>query len=686
MNETAVLESFLLPMIILIPMVGAFVLYAAGVYSRNLRNILSVVFSALPLLILIRFYFIIQDTSVIYRIEGLLDYGLTFSLDMLSFIFALMVAIVWFLTSLYLIDYFTNEKHQERFYFFLFLTLSGSLGTVLTADLFTLFVFFELMSMASYVLIVHKEDLISIKAANKYLLMAVFGALALLMGIIFVYHYTGTVALVPMVDYLPETGIKYLIAALFIVGFGIKAGMFPVHIWLPDAHPVAPTPASALLSGVMIKLGVYGLIRVFNIMFIPEGLTSVGSSFASNMGYVIILLGFVTMFLGAFLALFQVNMKKILAYSSISQVGYIITAVGIAGYMGLEDTSGLGSALYHVINHALFKSLLFLVVGIIYYRIHELNINKISGLARKMPFVTAVFLIGMAGIIGFPGFNGYVSKVLLHEAVVESYQYQGSKLLYYGEKLFKLTGILTAAYFMKILIPVYLGKMSDNVKNIKNKGSNMMKLSIGVLGLFIMFIGLFPGQVFQYILQPALQERVTAEFVAHLDHIFEMVHIQSAVFTIFYGFIVYMFLRVTRLFAVHLNRNLSLEYLIYRPLISIFFYFSDIFISIFDKKLTHSYDSTFHIGSYFSKLFLLVFDYENGLQQQHESQDSKIDQISSGLRDTAISSVEKLQEGYNHHFSDIHWDIKNLDFDLYILVLVLLMVLVFMCPGLYYFI
>ena len=681
MNVIVTDYNILLPLIIGIPILGAFLIYLSGIYSRRLRDFLAILVSFLPLALIVRLYPLIQEETIIYRLQGLLDYGLTFSLDRLSFIFALVVSLVWFLTTIYLIEYITGEKHQNRFYFFLFLTLGGALGTVLTADLFSLFIFFELMSLASYVLIVHNEDLVAIKAANKYLLMAVFGALVLLMGIIFVYHYAGTVNLVSVVESFPAGGMKYFIAGLFIIGFGIKAGMFPVHIWLPDAHPVAPTPASALLSGVMIKLGVYGLIRTLNIMFVPREMSSVFWSFTQNLGYVTIWLGIITMVLGALLALFQDNMKKILAYSSISQVGYIIMAVGIAGYMGLSNHIGLTASLHHIINHALFKSTLFLVVGIIYYRTHELSIYKLSGVAHRMPFITLIFLIGMAGIIGFPGFNGYVSKVLLHEAVIEAHYYQGDRILYYAEKVFKFTGILTVAYFSKILIPVFWGKMSENVSKIKKKRGRKMKVSVGILSFFIMILGIFPDLINQHLIVPVLTELKIDFSPGLFQDLFAGQNINSAVWSIGGGLLLYFLLSYSNLFVLKLSKKLSLEYLIYRPFVNLFFYFSELFISLFDKKLTRGYDHSFHLFSYLNKAFVFAFDYDNDHRPDLTGVKNPLARFAHFVQEIFTSRDISLRESFNCHFQDVNWDIKNLDFDLFILVFVLLAVLFIVLSG-----
>ncbi|MFW5787528.1 MAG: complex I subunit 5 family protein [Halanaerobiales bacterium] len=706
MEETAVIESVLLPLIIMIPLMVSFIILVASFSSRKARNWLSVLATGVPFVLLLWLFPVLnRGTEVIYEIDSVVNLGLNFSLDALSYIFALVVSLVWFLTTLYLENYINMEEHQERFYFFLVLTLSGALGTVMTTNLFTLYIFFELMSIASYALIVHEQDVFAIKAATKYLYMAVCGGLSLLLAIFLVYHYAGTAEMVSVVESFPRTGIKYIIVLAFAIGFGTKAGMFPLHIWLPDAHPVAPTPASALLSGIMVKMGVYGLLRVLNVMIIPGDMETVYGVFAENIGFITIWLGIITMVLGALLAIFQQNMKKILAYSTISQVGYIIMALGVASYMGLEEPIGLTAALFHVLNHALFKSALFLIVGIIYYRTHELNINRLSGLVHKMPFATTAFMIGTAGIIAVPGLNGFVSKIMLHEAILEAYHFQGNKMLYYAEKIFKINGVLTATYFSKILFTIFWGKMSRTVADMKKARVGKMQTGVGILCVLIILAGLFPGYVSRLLIVPALESLQ----LGHLDHVpeyighlFVLKNIKSALYTILGGFLFYFLLNFGNILSFQANKNLSIERLVYRPLVFMFISFSEIFTIIFDRYLTRGY---YLIPSAFKKInqvFVLVMDTEVTKSYYFfPTIFSKINQVFISVFDKKVThsydnvphvfskinnlfiSPKSVQDSLNNHFQQINWNIKNLDFDLYILVLVLLVVLIVMLPGNY---
>ncbi|MFW6269533.1 MAG: complex I subunit 5 family protein, partial [Bacillota bacterium] len=410
------------------------------------------------------------------------------------------------------------------------------------------------------------------------------GGLFLIMGIILLYHYAGTLALTPLASSLAELGsIKYIIGFLFIFGFGIKAGMFPVHIWLPEAHPVAPTPASALLSAVMIKAGVYGLLRTVNLIMTPghgngTGISEILSwNLSGNLGFVLLWLGIISMFLGGFLALFQKNMKKILAYSSVSQVGYIIMGLGVAAYMGSHGAIGLQGALYHVFNHALFKGSLFLIIGKIYYETHELNIYKLGGYIRKRPLTAVAFLISMAGITGIPGFNGYISKTILHEALLEAYHLNGNKIIYFAEKIFKISSFITVIYFFKLLIPIFFGKISDKVKKIKGN-SVKMRISFGLLCVFIIIIGMFPNLLLNRLIIPAAGE---FNFEGHgLSHgfTFKFKEVKKAVSTGAIGVTLYIILSTGNFFALSLSNKLGLEYIFYRPFIKLFFYISNMFV------------------------------------------------------------------------------------------------------------
>jgi hydrogenase-4 component B len=512
--------SSYLPLIaVLIPLL-AFAMIAIGQHNSLWRNSWSIIGTAGTLIAVALMYPIIAaNGALVFQVPMIVTpLNLTFRVDGLSFLIAAITSFVWLMATIFALEYMNHEKNQGRFFTFFMLTLAGTVGVPLAGDLLSLLLFFELMSLASYVLVVHTQTDEAYSAGNLYLYLGIFGGMCLLTGMGLFYFNSGSLAIAPQAALLEGLNGYYAVAAvLFIIGFGIKAGMFPLHIWLPKAHPVAPAPASALLSGIMIKTGAYGIIRVMNMIYAPssDALTvssltaSVDALWAqlSGAGYVIIWFGIVTMFFGALMAILQNNIKKMLACSSISQIGYIIMGIGVAAYLGYEGAMGLGGAAYHILNHAFLKSTLFLAAGAIVYLTGELNMSKLGGLKEKMPFTTVVVLIASLGIVGMPLFNGYASKTLLHHAIVEAFEHHHVYSLYIAEKIFTLTSAGTVCYFMKFLYFVFWRPAPLSLKEIKPEPM-LMKVSMGILGVSMLFIGLLPNLILKKLVGPSLNSFV----------------------------------------------------------------------------------------------------------------------------------------------------------------------------------
>jgi len=304
--------------VILVPLLAGSIEAYIGKTSENLRDAAAVDVTFITFLAILAMYPQVVQKDMVYKLPKLLGYGLSFNVDMFSFIMAATAGILWFFVSIYAHDYMGIEKHRNRFYLWMSVTFAGILGTVMAGDLFTMFLFFELMTFSSYLLVAHNQSNESILAGNSYIFMGVAGGLSILLGMILLQGYTGTLEFTNLAFQMQDLGaVKYLIATLFIAGFGIKAGMLPLHIWLPRAHPVAPTPASALLSGILIKVGAYGILRVSASYFVPS-VAQISDykdplwALSKDLGAIIIWIGIITMVVGVFMALQQGNMKKIL--------------------------------------------------------------------------------------------------------------------------------------------------------------------------------------------------------------------------------------------------------------------------------------------------------------------------------------------------------------------------------------
>jgi formate hydrogenlyase subunit 3/multisubunit Na+/H+ antiporter MnhD subunit len=498
------LVSSIYPMLaVFIPLIIPLPLYIIGKINERLRDLFAVGTAAVSFALIASLYpYISNGQTIVYNASLLLLEGMTFYVDPTAFIFALVTSLVWLLATIYSTSYMTHEHNRDRFFAFLILTLAVDLGVLLTGDLFSLFIFFELLGLFSWVLVIHTETPEAMNAGKKYLFMGVIGGLLLLFGIFLVFTNTGTLQLKPLLNGLADLGdAKYLIAATMTLGFGVKAGMFPVHVWLPEAHPVAPSPASALLSGIMVKAGVYGIIRTLLLIFSPTESAEHLWHLMTPVGSVMIWIGVVTMTLGMVLALLQTNIKRLLAYSTISQIGYIIFGIGIAVYLGFEGAIGLAGAVYHFLNHALYKSLLFLMAGAIYFKTHELDMRRLGGLWKSMPLTFLLGMVGVMGIAGIPYFNGFASKTLLFEGILEVAHLNG--VFYIALGMFLVVSGGTIAYYLKMLGLTFFGASGEGVSGAGRAPVLMLLPMAGLAGL-IVYIGVFPKLVLERLVFPVL--------------------------------------------------------------------------------------------------------------------------------------------------------------------------------------
>ena len=421
-----------------------------------------------------------------FRIPLFGPYVPTFHADSLSAIFLLLAAFLWFVVSIYAPEYMKHEGGTGRFELCTLLTLSAVLGVFLAGDLFTLLLCFELMTIASCFWVIHRWNNEAIRAGYYYLFFSIMGGLFLALGIVLLDAATGTLPTIGAGAVTPLNAPLYTWSIiLFVVGFGIKAGMVPLHLWLPHAHSVAPTPGSALLSGLLIKVGAYGLIRVGEFAGwgreLGSGVTWLGPGLA--------VLGTCTMLVGVMAALLQSDAKRLLAYHSVSQIGYIILGLGIGLYLGSDGGLGLLGAIYHVVNHALFKAALFLGVGVIYLRTRETNLYNLGGLWRRFPVTAVLMFVAVLGITGVPGLNGYASKTLLHHAVSLAAE-TGVPWVSWVERLFLVVGVGTTASFTKLYYLIFLGKPTK--QKISADGSSWLQVAMGLLTIVMVGIGLAP--------------------------------------------------------------------------------------------------------------------------------------------------------------------------------------------------
>ncbi|MCR5686216.1 MAG: sodium:proton antiporter [Lachnospiraceae bacterium] len=521
------------------------------------------------------------DAFELHRICG---FGLYFRFDGFRVVYACVSTLMWFSSTLVSGEYFGKGKDLMRYQTLGLITYGATLGVFLSADLYTTFIFFEIMSIASYAYVAHTEKAAALRAAGTYLAVAVIGGLVMLMGLMMLYRICGTLRL----EYLKEAAEEifkagvpgslkelYVAGGLILFGFGAKAGMFPLHIWLPKAHPVAPAPASALLSGVLTKSGIFGVLVLCLEIF--------GESF--GFGFTVVVLGLITMVTGALLAVFSTDLKRTLACSSVSQIGFILTGIGLVPLLAEESTLALSGALLYMVNHSLFKLVLFLCAAAVYMKCHKLDLNEIQGFGRDLPVLKILFLIGALGISGVPLLSGYVAKTLIHEGMVEYIHMSSGGIRTFfkaAEWVYLISGGMTFAYMTKLFWAVFVDKPKKEYGPVAERtAGRAAHLAIVLPAFLIVFLGigakLYVGKVVIFMghFNTAAFDHEQTE-ILHGLHLFSLENLKGSAISIAFGIVIFVLIRkfLCRKEAdghmVYLDRwpkFLDIEELIYRPLL-----------------------------------------------------------------------------------------------------------------------
>ncbi len=499
--------------------------------------------------------------------EGAAVLSLRFAQNGFQCTYAVVTAFMWLCAALLSPQYFQGHHKVGRYYFFYLLTFGATMGVFLSADLITTFVFFEIMSFASYMWVVQEQDREAMAAGKTYLTIAVLGGMVLLMGLFLLYSVTGTLTIAELYSAVSAAGPStklYAAAFCMLFGFGAKAGLFPLHIWLPKAHPVAPAPASALLSGVLTKTGVFGILVVTANVMREDPLW----------GYVLLVLGAITMVLGAVIAVFSTNLKRTLACSSLSQIGFI--TVGVSMITLLREHNGLaasGTVLY-MLNHSIVKLVLFLSAGAIYAGAHTLDINELKGYGRNKPEILIPFLCGACSLAGIPGFAGYLSKTLVHESIVE-YAAQAGPLITAVEWLFLFSGGLTAAYMLKLFVTIFVEKPTGATAAVHGKTSFLSGLALALSAVMLPAAGLLPHALADRISE-AMTPFVNGAPISHAVHYFSLENLKGVGISLAIGILVYVLVIRQLLMKTENGRRLhynplagkfSLEDNVYVPLL-----------------------------------------------------------------------------------------------------------------------
>jgi len=501
----------LIPLFIILPLAVAFIIPIFGKLTDYFAKTIT------PIMLLILCFFSIsllfnsnQESYIIGGWQPIdnIPIGIYLVLDGFSKLILCIISIIGFLVSIYSISYINKYTSENNFYTLFCLMIAGMNGVVLSGDIFNLFVFLEISVIASYALVAFGVGKNELEASFKYQVLGNIASFLILFSVALLYWQTKTLNIADISNILKthEGSALLTFTQIFLItGFGLKAAIIPFHAWLPDAHSSAPSPVSAMLSGVLIKaIGVYVLIRLFFNMFV----------FTYEIGVVIAVLGTLSMIIGSLLAINQWDIKRLLAYSSISQIGYIMLGFGIGMMIlskgGKESIAVLAIAgsLFHMVNHSVFKGLLFLGAGAIEYRTNTRDMNQLGGLAENMPITSTTSLGASMSISGIPPFNGFFSKLIIIIAAVQGKFY----LLAF---LAVIVSIITLAYFLKFQKSVFYGK-NKNFTDIKEVPFAM---SFSMIVMLILCVGL------SILAIPSIREVILDQAVNSLINVDEYINL-----------------------------------------------------------------------------------------------------------------------------------------------------------------
>lgn len=402
--------------------------------------------------------------------------------DPLGVFFALIASGLWILTSFYSIGYMrgAGEKKQTRYYAYFAICLSSTLGVAFASNLITFIFFYEILTLATYPLVIHNEKKEAIDAGRKYLAYTLTAGLLLVAAAALVYYYTGSLDFTPgglFTDTdLPHTTML-VIFILFLGGVGVKAGIMPLHSWLPAAM-AAPTPVSSLLHAVaVVKSGVFAVIRVVGFVI------GTGVMAEYNLNDILIVLSGLTIIIASLIAFAQDNLKRRLAYSTVGHLSYIVLAVA------LLTPTGMTGGIMHIAAHATMKITLFFSAGAIYVNLHRTEISNLNGIAKVMPWTMAAFAIGSIGLAGTPPINGFLSKWNIIMGSFEGDMIVPALILIFS-------GVLNAGYFFPILYRAYF-KEGEGLENY-GEASSFMVVPIVITASLSVLFGLFPNLFFNF--------------------------------------------------------------------------------------------------------------------------------------------------------------------------------------------
>ncbi len=478
---------------ILLPIVAGVLIQPLKLHDRKTRE------TYVATVVLINFAIVVflaltagSEPTTILRLNRLID--ITFKIDGMSKLFTVLASFLWITATFYSFEYIKHEGMDERFYTFFVVTIGALIGIGYAANLQTLYLFYEMMTLVTFPLVMHSQTEQSVAAGKKYLTYSFLGANIALAGFFFLYQYCDSTHFVEGGSLNLEkigTNITLVqtVVLLTVMGFGCKAGMFPLHAWLPSGHPVAPAPASAVLSGVITKAGVLAIVRV---MYYMVGVDFLRGTWVQ---YVLLALTLYTVFMGSMLAFKEKLFKKRLAYSSVSQVSYVLF-----GLMTMHPLGFVGACL-HMIAHAIVKNILFLSAGSVIYKTHKTYVTQLKGIGKEMPITMWCFTIASIALVGIPPTSGFESKWFLAIGALQS---DIGIFKYLGPATLLVSAFLTAGYLLSIMSKAFFpGEDYPYDTMVKTEANAYMTIPMIILTVLAVGFGMFATPLVDFFSQIA---------------------------------------------------------------------------------------------------------------------------------------------------------------------------------------
>ncbi len=495
--------DYTVALVVAVPLLGAFLTPLVGRINDKLRNIFVIIVLVLNAFLVFLLASDVLTTGIKTYVFGAKDLTypivrILFEVDAMSIFMAIISSILVTVAVIYSWSFMKENTGLDKYYTLILLLTAGMLGMVLTGDMFNFFVFLEISSIASCALIAfwtNKGE--SVEAGFKYIVISAMGALFVLFAVALLYGQYNALNIAILSNVIQYTFLDKIALVLLIVALAMKAGIVPMHMWLPDSYGSAPSSISIILVSATLA-SLYGVLRVIFTLY--GNVLSVIANFDIPVnviiGWFIVALAIISILIGVIMALIQTDFKRLIAYGAVAELGYMFLGIG-TGIVALGTAYGktaLDGGIFHIMNDALDVGLLFLVAGAIYYATKETSLDKLGGLARNMKYTTVFFIIGFLAVAGMPPLNGFASKLLIYEST-----FQLNPIL---AIVAILCSILLLAVFVKVFYSVFMGPQLPKFKDVKEVPKSML-FSMGIIACIIVIFGLFPEFIINNLVEPA---------------------------------------------------------------------------------------------------------------------------------------------------------------------------------------